>query len=95
MSPARTSRRTALRGRFARKAFEHAIELGERLKSRRERDFADAHMTVLQEVTGSFEPSARDILDKIYAGHLLEVFTQMIRVHADRFRDFGQGKPFA
>ena len=95
MSPARTSRRTALRGRFARKAFEHAIELGERLKSRRERDFADAHMTVLQEVTGSFEPSARDILDKIYARYLLEILAQMIRVHVDRFCDSGQGELFA
>ena len=81
--------------RFSRQFFENAIELGERLKSHSERDFTDAQIWVSQEVTGSFEPSARDILDKICAGDLLEVFTQMIRVHADRFRDFGQGKPFA
>ena len=87
--------RTVFCRRFARKLFENAIELRERLKSHSERDFTDAQIWVSQEVTGSFEPSARDILDKIYAGHLLEAFTQMIRVHADRFRDFGQGKLFA
>ena len=37
---------------------------------------------------------ARDIPDKIYAGHLLEIFAQMIRVHADGFRNLGQRKLF-
>ena len=87
--------RTISRGRFARKSPKHAIELRERLKPCRERDFADAQFRISQEVTGSFEPSARDIIDKIYTSDLLEVFAQIIRIHVDRFRDFGQRKLFA
>jgi hypothetical protein len=87
--------RTVFCRRFSRQFFENAIELRERLKSHSERDFTDAQIAVSQEITGSFEPSARDILDKIYAGHLLEAFTQMIRVHADRFCDSGQRELFA
>jgi len=92
MSASDAFARTVFCRRFARKLFENAIELRQGLKTGSERDFTDAQIWVSQEGTGSFEPSARDILDKIYAGHLLEVFAQMIRVHADRFRDFLQGE---
>jgi hypothetical protein len=81
--------------RLPRKAFEHAIELRERLKSCREGDFTNAQILILQEGTGSFEASACDILDKINAGYLFEIFTQMVRVHFDHLRHFGQGKFFA
>jgi hypothetical protein len=87
--------RTILRRRFARKSFEDAIELRERLKSRGERDFTDAQFRVAQKITRICEPSARDILDEIYAGYLLEIFTQVIGVHFDDVRDSGQGKLFA
>ncbi len=86
--------RAILRRRFARKILENAIELRERLKSRRERDFTDAQFGVPQEITRGSEPGARDILDKINAGYLLKIFAQMIRVHVDRFRDFLQGELF-
>ena len=38
---------------------------------------------VAQKITRICEPGARDILDKIYAGYLLEIFTQVIGVHVD------------
>ena len=81
-----------LRRRFPEESFENAIELRKRLKSRSERDFTDAQIAVSQKITRIFEPSARDVLDKIYAGYLLEIFAQMIRVNVDRFRDFRSGK---
>jgi hypothetical protein len=84
--------RTILRRRFARKSFKNAVELRERLKSSGERDFTDAQIAISQQITRGVEPSARDILDKINAGYLLEIFAQMIRVHVDRFRDFLQGE---
>ncbi len=33
---------------------------------------------------------ACDVIDKIYTGHLLELFAQMVRADVDRFRHFGQ-----
>ena len=83
---------TILRRRFARKSFKNAVELRERLKPSRERDFTDAQIAISQKITRICEPGARDIVDEIYAGYLLEIFTQVIRVHVDRFRDFLQGE---
>jgi hypothetical protein len=83
-----------LRRRSASEFFKNAIELRERLKSNSERDFADAQIWFSQEIARGVEPGARDILDKIYASYLFEIFTQMIRVHVDRFRDFLQGELF-
>jgi hypothetical protein len=90
-----TPGRTELRWRFPAEFLEHAIELRQRLKSRSERDFTDPQIRVSQEITRSFEPNARDILDKINAGYLLEGFAQVIRIHVDRFCELGQGKFFA
>jgi hypothetical protein len=81
--------------RFTRKSFEDAIELRERLKARGERDFTDAQFWVAQKITRTCEPGARDILDEIYAGYLLEIFAQVIGVHFDDVCDFGQRKLFA
>jgi hypothetical protein len=75
--------------RFTRKSFEDAIELRERLKARGERDFTDAQFGVTQKITRICEPDARDILDEIYAGYLLEIFTQVIGVHVNDVCDFG------
>jgi hypothetical protein len=84
-----------LRRRFTRKSFENAIELRERLKARRERDFTDAQLGVAQKITRICQPSARDILDEIYTGYPFEIFTQVIGVHFDDVCDFGQGELFA
>ena len=65
------------------------------MKSRSECDFADAQITISEQITRSGETSARDVLDKLDAGYLLEIFAQMARVHVHCFRDFGQGKLFA
>ena len=65
--------------RFSRKFFENTVELGERLESDGEGDFTDAKIGVPQKIARFFEPSARDIVDKIYAGDLLEILAQMIR----------------
>ena len=80
--------------RFSRKLFENTIELRERLKSCREGGFTNAQFGVPQEVTGSFEANAGDIIDKIYTGDLLEVFAQIVRVRVDCFADFLQRKLF-
>jgi hypothetical protein len=84
-----------LRRRFTRKSFENAIELRQRLKARRERDFADAQITVSQEITRSVETSACDVFDKLHTGYLLEFFAEIIRVNIDRFRHPREGKFFA
>jgi hypothetical protein len=39
--------------------------------------------------------TARDVVDKIYAGYPFEILAQIIRVHGDHFCDSGQGELFA
>src|SRR5262245_45733361 len=85
---------TILRRRFARKSFKNAIELRQRLKSDGECDFADTAIRISQEITRVLEPSMREILDKVYAGHVLKLFAQMIRTKADHFRHLPQRKFF-
>jgi len=87
--PAYTAANAILRWGFTRKSFENAIELRERLKARGERDFTDAQFGVAQKITRICEPSARDVLDKVYSSYLLEIFTQVIGVHFDDVCDFG------
>ena len=65
------------------------------MKSRSERDFADAQTWISQEITRVLEPSVRDVVDKLYASYLFEILAQIIRVHVDRFCDSGQGELFA
>jgi hypothetical protein len=64
------------------------------LKPNRERDLADPKIAILQEAARFFEASARNILDKIYAGNLLELFAQMICADIDRFRYLAERKFF-
>jgi len=64
------------------------------LKSRGERDLADAQIWVAQEITRICESSPRNILHEICAGYLLEIFTQVIGIDTNDLRDFGQGKLF-
>ena len=86
---------TESRRRVARESLEHAIELRERLKSRSEGDFTDAQAWISQEFTRVLKTSVRDVVDKLYAGYLFEIFAQIIRVHIDHFCDFGQGEFFS
>src|SRR6184192_2382481 len=83
-----------LRRRLAREFFENTIELRQRLKPDGERDLADTQIRIQQEITGFFESDACDVIDKIYAGDLLELFAQMIRADIDRFRYLRQRKLF-
>ena len=87
--------RTISRRRFARKSLKHAIELRERLKPCRERDFTDAQFAVSREVTGSFETRCATYSTKFMPVTCLKFSLQIIRVHVDRFRDFCQRKLFA
>src|SRR5262249_7241004 len=70
--------------RFTRELPEHAIELRKRLKSDRERDFADAKIDILQELARMFEPPLRHIIDELGPGYLFELFAEMRRINAGR-----------
>lgn len=87
--------RAVLSWRFARQFFEDPIELRERLKTDCERDFADAQIRIPQQITRILESDAGDVIDKIYARHLLERFTEMIRADIDCFRHLAERKFFA
>ena len=76
--------------RFTRKSFENAIELRERLKARRERDFANAQITVSQEIARVLKSGARDILNESYPSHLLKFFAEIVRADVHGFRCFAQ-----
>jgi hypothetical protein len=79
-------------GGFSRQLSENAIELGERLEPHGKCDFADPKIDIVQKPARLFEARAGDVTDKIYAGHLLELFAQMIRTDAHRFRYFCKRK---
>jgi hypothetical protein len=81
-------------GRFSRQLFENAIKLRERLKPDRESDLTNAQTRILQKIARFVESGARHVIDKIYAGDLLELFAQMIAADVHRFRYFLQGKRF-
>jgi len=72
--------------RFAREFPEHAIKLRKRLKSDRERDFADAKIDILQELARVFEPPLRHVIDELGPGYLFELFAEMRRINAGRIR---------
>jgi hypothetical protein len=77
-------------GRFPGELFKNAIELGEGLKSDLERDLADPKIAICQKFARLVEPGVRNVIDKIYAGHVLELFAQMGPTDVDRFRQLGQ-----
>ena len=64
------------------------------MKPDRECDLTDTQTPILQEVARFFESRAGDVIDKIHAGDLLELFAQMIRTAIDRACHFGQRKLF-
>lgn len=83
-----------LSGRLAGQFFENAIKLRQRLESGRERDLAYAQVEIVQERARLFKPGAGNVVDKINPGHLLELFTQMIRANIDRPCHLRQRKLF-
>jgi len=76
---------TILTRRFARQSFENAIELGQRLKPDCKRDLADTPIRIWQKVASVLEANSRDVVHKIYAGHLLKFFAQIIRTDTNCF----------
>ena len=64
--------------RFFRQPFEDTVELRKRLKPDRECDFTDAQIGIQQQIARFIESGAGHVVDKIYAGDLLELFAQMI-----------------
>lgn len=80
--------------RFPGEPFKYAIELREGLKSDLERDLADSKIAVCQKVARLVEPGTRNVVDKIYAGHLLELLAEMIPANAGRFRYLAERKFF-
>ena len=73
--------------------FEDAVELRERLKANRKRDFADAQIRIAQEIAGLLDAAATDVGDKIFAGDLLELLAQVVRAHLHRLRDSLEREP--
>jgi len=66
--------------RFSRQLLEDAIELRERLKANRKGDFADPETDIFQKLFRSLETSPCDVIDKLYAGDLFELFAQVSRI---------------
>ena len=81
---------TICSGRFPGESFKNAIELREGLKPDLERDLADPKIAVCQKLARLVEPGTRNVIDKIYAGHLPKLFAEMGRTDVDRFRHLGQ-----
>jgi len=78
--------------RFFRQPFKDTVELRERLEPHSECDFTDAQIRIQQQSARFVESGACHAIDKIYTGHLPELFAQMIRTNIYRFRHFGKRK---
>ena len=86
---------TVLRRRSTSEFFKNPIELRQRLKADSERDFADSQMLILQEFARFLGPRLSDVMNKVYTGHLFELFAQMIGADIYCFRYFGKRNLFA
>jgi hypothetical protein len=80
--------------RFSGELFENAIELGKRLEPGLERDLADPKIDILQKLARLFEACMSNIIDKIYAGDLLELLAEMILADVDCFPHLAERKLF-
>lgn len=80
--------------RFSGKFFENAIELRERLEPDSKCDFTDAKIDIFQELACFLKPAARNVINKLCAGHLFELFAQVRRIDPDRLGHFAQRKLF-
>ena len=82
--PSITRRRSA--GHF----FEGAVELRERLKTDRERDFTNPFLRIAQEAACSLNANMRQVVNEIDTSDLLKFFTQVVRTDIDRFGYSGE-----
>ena len=80
--------RAILFRRFFRKFFKYPIELRERLKADRKRNFTHAKIDIFQKLLSALETNPRDVIDELYSGYLFELFAEMRRIDANCFRDF-------
>ena len=64
--------------RPAREFLENTVELRQGLKPDCECYFADPAVGVFQKIACFFEAEARDVIDKVYAGYILEFLAQII-----------------
>jgi hypothetical protein len=69
--------------RSAREFLKNAVELRQGLKPDRKCDFADPAVDVSQKVACVFEANARDVIDKVYPGYILEFLAQIIPAEVD------------
>ena len=76
--------------RFSGQFFKDTIELGERLESDRKCDFAGAKIEIFQKLARVFEPTPGDVVDKLYARDVLELFAQVSGVDPDGLRYFAE-----
>jgi hypothetical protein len=81
-------------GRFPGEPFKNAIELREGLKPDLERDLADSKIAICQKFARLVEPGTRNVIDKFYAGNLLELLAEMIPANVGRFRYLAERKFF-
>ena len=81
--------------RCAREFLECAVELRQGLKPDRKCDFADPAVDIFQKIACFFEADARDVLDKVYPGYILEFLAQIISADVDCLRYSGQREFFA
>ena len=64
------------------------------MKSNSKCDFAHPKIDIFQKFPRFVEPGAGNVIDKLYARHLFELFAQMSRIDPDRLRDFAKGNFF-
>ena len=86
-----SSRRPVFRRGFARKPFESAIELRQRLEADFKRDFADPQIRNAEKFARLLDPRAGNVIDKFGAGHPFEFLAQIIRADGDEVRNSCQG----
>ena len=87
-----SSRRPVFRRGFARKPFESAIELRQRLEADFKPDFADPQIRSDEKFARLLDPRAGNVIDKFGARHSFEFLAQIIRADGDEVRDSCQGK---
>ncbi len=74
-------------GGLAEDAFEHAVELGERLKPDVVRDFADAAAWIQKLGLGVFQADPGDVIGKLKPGRFLKDLAKMEDAGAGGLRD--------
>lgn len=84
--------RAKFSGRLTEHAFEHAVELRERLESYVVSDFADATVWIQKLRARVLETHARDVIGEFQAGRFVKNFAEMKDARASRFSHSRQRK---